>query len=61
MKLYEKYKLLKESNETKRYLFKLGNFYIYLSGDVSYISSVTTLKITKFGNTIKCGFFYYKV
>lgn len=56
MKLYEKYKLLKEINETKRYLFKSGNFYIFLSDDASYISSVTTLKITDFGNTIKCGF-----
>lgn len=56
MKLYEKYKLLKENNETKRYLFKSGNFYIFLSDDASYISSVTTLKITEFGSTIKCGF-----
>ena len=56
MKLLDKYNLLKESNNSKVFLFKSGNFYIFLSEDAKYISNITTLKLTSFGNTIKCGF-----
>ena len=30
MKIYDKYKQLKEKDNTKSYLFKSGNFYIFL-------------------------------
>lgn len=48
--------MLKKENNNIRYLFKSGNFYIFIDEDARYISCVTTLKITNFGNTIKCGF-----
>ena len=56
MKIYEKYIQLKKIDNTKKYLFKSGNFYIFLDDDARKISNITTLKLTTFGNTIKCGF-----
>ena len=56
MKLYDKYKILKEKNNSKKYLFKSGNFYIFLEEDAISLSEVTTLKLTSFGNIVKCGF-----
>lgn len=56
MRIYEKYKQLKEMDNSKKYLFKAGNFYIFLSADAKEIVEVTTLKLTTFGNTVKCGF-----
>lgn len=56
MKIYDKYKILKKSNNKIKYLFEVGNFYIFIESDAEYISSITTLKLTSFGKTIKCGF-----
>ena len=56
MRLYDKYILLKKENNNIRYLFRSGNFYIFIDDDAKYISSVTTLKVTSFGSTVKCGF-----
>ncbi len=56
MKLYYKYKLLKLQNNSKKYLFKSGNFYVFLDEDAIEISKVTVLKLTSFGNIVKCGF-----
>lgn len=56
MKLYDKYMLLKESDSYKKYLFRAGNFYIFLAQDAIDISNITTLKLTSFGSTVKCGF-----
>ena len=56
MKLYDKYKILKEENNSRKYLFKSGNFYIFLSDDAKEVSSFTTLKLTSFGDIVKCGF-----
>ena len=49
MKLYDKYKYLKKIDSNKNYLFKSGNFYIFLDEDAKVISSVTTLKLTMLG------------
>lgn len=39
------------------YLFKSGNFYIFLDEDAKNISKIVPLKLTKFSNDIlKCGF-----
>ena len=39
MKLYDKYKLLKEDNDLKKYLFRSGNFYIFIDDDARKISN----------------------
>ncbi len=55
--LYEKYLKLKKENGTKAYLFKSGNFYVFIDDDAKRISNITTLKTTVLsGNIIKCGF-----
>lgn len=57
MKLYEKYKELKEQNSSKMYLFRNGNFYIFLDKDADKINEYVVLKKTNFTKTIqKCGF-----
>ena len=56
MKLYDKYKMLKKVEVEKYYLFKSGNFYIFLDEDAKRIADVTTLKLSSFGNIMKCGF-----
>ena len=48
--------MLKKKDDSKKYLFKSGNFYIYLDDDAKNVNKVTTLKLTGFGNGIKCGF-----
>lgn len=55
-KLSEKYKFLKNQDGEKLYIFKSGNFYMFLNDDAEYISKKYNLKITSFGNDIKCGF-----
>ena len=56
-KIYLKYLKLKESNNLKYYLFKSGNFYIFIDEDAKKISSITTLCLTNLNNDIvKCGF-----
>ena len=54
--MYDRYQRLKEKDESKKYLFKSGNFYIFLDDDTREISEVTVLKLTSFGNGVKCGF-----
>ncbi len=56
-KLYEKYKKFKKLNTEKLYLFKNGNFYIFLAEDAKLMGDELGLKLTKFSNeTDKCGF-----
>lgn len=56
-KFYEAYLNLKRKNSEKLYLFRMGNFYIFLADDAKRVSTVTTLKITNFNNdVVKCGF-----
>lgn len=56
-KLYEKYLELKNKDSKFYYLFKCGNFYIFLDDDAKEINKVTLLKLTKINaNIVKCGF-----
>ena len=56
--IYNKYVKLKESDSKYLYLFKSGNFYIFLDEDAIKVSSVTLLKLTNYNNNniYKCGF-----
>lgn len=57
MKLYDKYKELKEKDNNKIYLFRNGNFYIFLGTDADLINEYVVLKKTPFTKEImKCGF-----
>ena len=56
-KVDSEYYRLKEKNKEKLYLFKVGNFYIFLGDDCDYINNYMVLKKTKFSNELdKCGF-----
>ena len=56
-KIYDKYKELKNENSEKFYLFRCGNFYIFLEDDAYRINDFVVLKITSFAKNIsKCGF-----
>ena len=56
-KLYNEYLKLKSKNKEKIYLFKSGNFYIFIDDDAKKISEITTLKLTNLSSEIlKCGF-----
>lgn len=55
-KLSEKYNFLKNKDKDTKYIFKSGMFYIFLNEDAQYISNKYNLKLTSFGNDIKCGF-----
>ena len=56
-KIYNEYLRLKESNSDKLYLFKSGNFYIFVGEDCDFINNYIVLKKTKFSNeSEKCGF-----
>lgn len=56
-KLYDKYLELKKKDESKMYLFRCGNFYIFLDDDAYQINEYVVLKITSFAkNVCKCGF-----
>lgn len=55
--IYNKYKRLKEENSEKMYLFKNGNFYIFLGEDADKINEYVVLKKTMFcKEAMKCGF-----
>ena len=55
--LYDKYLILKQKDKEKLYLFKNGNFYIFLDDDCNYINEYVVLKKTLFSKNIyKCGF-----
>ena len=56
-KIYNEYLRLKEIDSNKLYLFKSGNFYIFVGEDCDFINNYIVLKKTKFSNeTEKCGF-----
>lgn len=56
-KLYRKYLKLKTEDKNKAYLFKNGNFYIFLGDDALFMSEELCLKLTKFSkSSFKCGF-----
>lgn len=56
-KIYEKYLILKQRDDKKLYLFKNGNFYIFLKDDCDYINEYVVLKKTLFTKDVyKCGF-----
>ncbi len=49
-KVYEKYLEKKSANDDKIYLFKSGNFYIFLAEDAKLMGDELGLKLTKFSN-----------
>lgn len=56
-KMYDEYLRLKEIDSRKLYLFKCGNFYIFIGEDCDYINDYVVLKKVKFTNEVyKCGF-----
>ena len=56
-KMYNMYTKYKDEDSSLFYLFKCGNFYIFLGDDAEYISKITTLKKTRFSKEcFKCGF-----
>ena len=57
IKLYKKYLDKKGEDKDKLYLFKVGNFYIFLGDDAMLMSDVLTLNLTNFSKeSKKCGF-----
>lgn len=55
--IYDKYKELKTKNKEIMYLFRSGNFYIFLDEDADKINEYVVLKRTKFcKEAMKCGF-----
>ena len=55
--IYEKYVALKGKDKNKMYLFRSGNFYIFLGEDADKINEYVVLKKTQFcKETMKCGF-----
>lgn len=55
--LYIKYLEKKKLDKETYYLFKTGNFYIFIDEDAKKINEVTPLKLTHLSNNIlKCGF-----
>ena len=56
-KLYQKYLELKNQDSSKMYLFRVGNFYIFLADDAYKINEYMVLKLTYFSRNVeKCGF-----
>ena len=56
-KMYDMYVTCKDDDSSLFYLFRCGNFYIFLGDDADYISKITTLKKTFFSKEcFKCGF-----
>lgn len=56
-KIYSEYLKLKEQDNSKLYLFKNGNFYIFIADDCDLINEYVVLKKTKLTKDIfKCGF-----
>lgn len=55
--IYNKYKELKEKDKENMYLFRSGNFYIFLGEDADKINNYIVLKKTNFcKEAMKCGF-----
>jgi DNA mismatch repair ATPase MutS len=56
-KLINKYYNRKLKNNDKLYLFKSGNFYLFLDADASKINDLYKLKLVKLNDEVyKCGF-----
>lgn len=56
-KIVIEYLRLKRKDSKKLYLFKSGNFYIFIGDDANYINDYMVLKKTKFSKEYdKCGF-----
>ena len=56
-KIVSEYKRLKEINNSKLYLFKIGKFYVFIGDDADTINYYMVLKKTKFSKEFyKCGF-----
>lgn len=55
-KVRENYMFLKNQDDSKRYLFKNGVFYIFLDDDALVMSEKYNLKLVSFGLSRKCGF-----
>ena len=56
-KIYEKYLKLKENDNNALYLFRCGNFYIFIADDCDTINEYVVLKKVLFTKDIyKCGF-----
>lgn len=56
-KIYNQYLELKSNDKNSLYLFKNGNFYIFLADDCDFINEYVVLKKTKFSKECyKCGF-----
>lgn len=55
--IYDKYVALKMENQKMMYLFRSGNFYIFLGEDAEKINEYVVLKKTRFcKEAMKCGF-----
>ena len=56
-KLFDQYKVLKQTNPDKVYLFKSGIFYIALQEDAQLLSEELDMRLTNLNDTVvKCGF-----
>lgn len=56
-RIYEKYLELKENDNNALYLFRCGNFYIFIADDCDTINEYVVLKKVLFTKDIyKCGF-----
>ncbi len=56
-KLYDCYLEKKSQNNKKLYIFKNGNFYLFLGEDAELVNNELGLKLTNFSNeSKKCGF-----
>ena len=55
-KLLDTYKVKKEKDSEKIYMFKGGVFYYFLDDDARYMSDKYKFKLTDFGDSVKCGF-----
>lgn len=56
-KLINQYKVLKESDKNKIYLFKSGIFYVAIDRDAQFLSDTIGFKLTNLNETTKkCGF-----
>lgn len=56
-KIYDEYVRLKKQDQDKMYLFKCGNFYIFLADDCDVINEYVVLKKVPFSKGVdKCGF-----
>lgn len=50
------YRRYKTNNPNKYYLFKGGAFYYFIAEDAEYFHQKCGFKLTRFGDSVKCGF-----